>query len=226
MSTEPLEPLEPLDPELDALLESERHAKSSAGVLEHIWSRIAAASPTGGGGTGSGPRSGWLASHAQSMLAVAFVVGGAAGAAVYGALLKPKPDRVVYIERPVAPAPVALPPIVLAPEGAVRVPIVPPPLPRAAPSGATSLAAERAVIDRARTALASGNASDALLLLDEHVRRFPKPQLTEEREALVIQSLVALGRYEEARATAARFRAASPESLFLPAIEASLESIP
>jgi hypothetical protein len=65
-----------------------------------------------------------------------------------------------------------------------------------------------------------------LSLLDAHEHRFPKPQLQEEREALAIQALVMLKRYDEARARASRFKAAAPNSLFLPVIDASLAAIP
>jgi hypothetical protein len=51
-------------------------------------------------------------------------------------------------------------------------------------------------------------------------------QLGEEREAIAIQALVLVGRYAEARDRAALFEASSPDSLFRPAVEASLASIP
>ena len=246
------EPMESLDPELDALLESERNAKPLAEALGRVWSRVAVdLSPGAGGevrrGRRSALRSGWLASRAATMAAVAaiaFVAGGAAGAAAYATFVRHPPERAIQVERPPARAAVvsaspALPrkeidaPQPTAPvatQPLPRSPSVPTasPSPRAAPSTptSTSLSLERALIDSARGELSSGNASQALALLEDHVHRFPKPQLAEEREALVIQSLVALGRYEEARAAAARFRAASPESLFLPAIDATIGSIP
>jgi hypothetical protein len=82
------------------------------------------------------------------------------------------------------------------------------------------------MLDDARSSLATGEAAKALSRLEEHRRRFPHGQLGEEREALAIQTLVALGRHDEARARAARFRDSVPNSLFLPAVEASLASIP
>jgi outer membrane protein assembly factor BamD (BamD/ComL family) len=116
---------------------------------------------------------------------------------------------------PVAPTPATLAPSALAGPRA------------AAPSlSAESLSAERAILDQARSDIASGDAAGALVLLEDHARRFRKPQLSEEREALAIQSLVALAQYDEARARAARFREASPNSLFVPAIETALASIP
>jgi hypothetical protein len=145
---------------------------------------------------------------------------------------RPAPERVVYVERPHLPEPVAPPPVSSTPQqptasapGAPAVTAIPTRATAPAPSG-SSLSAERAILDGARSALSAGEAARALSLLDEHARRFPKPQLGEEREALAIQTLIAAARYDEARARAARFRAATPNSLFLPAIEASLASIP
>jgi outer membrane protein assembly factor BamD (BamD/ComL family) len=82
------------------------------------------------------------------------------------------------------------------------------------------------LLDEARTALSAGNTDQALASTDMHARRFAHPQLGEEREALGIQALVGGGRYDEARARAARFRAMWPNSLFLPAVDASIASIP
>jgi hypothetical protein len=50
--------------------------------------------------------------------------------------------------------------------------------------------------------------------------------LREEREALAVKAFVLAGRGDEARARADKFRAKYPASLFLPAIESSLRSIP
>jgi hypothetical protein len=227
MSTEPLESL---DPELDVLLDSERRAGAPGDALERVWSRIGPGVPPGGGrggAGGGGAPTGWLASHAAAVAGVAFLAGGAAGAAAYARLEKPQPERIVYIEHPPAPAaaiPSVAEPWVLAPRATAA--IVPQAAPAVAALSSGSLAAERMLIESARAELSAGDASHALVLLEEHVHRFAKPQLAEEREALRIQSFVALGRYDEARAVAAKFRAGAPGSLFLPAIEASIGSIP
>ena len=86
--------------------------------------------------------------------------------------------------------------------------------------------AERLLLDEARGALTSQEPDRALSLLSDHARRFAHPQLGEEREALAIQALVGTGRYDEARARADRFRTSAPNSLFLPAVDATLASIP
>jgi hypothetical protein len=234
-------PIEPIDPELAALLDIEREDAAPREALDRVWTRVAgivppagsAGSPGSGGGAAGGggaTTGGWLASHAAGVAAVTFVVGAATGAGMVSVMRPSVVERVVYVDRPSRPAfPVDVP----APASATSAspPASPaedtPPSPRpAAPAAASSLSLERGVLADARAALASGDAARALRLSDEHLRRFPRAQLGEEREAIAIQALVGLGRYDEARARAARFRAASPHSLLLPAIDAALASIP
>jgi hypothetical protein len=109
------------------------------------------------------------------------------------------------------------------------------PLPRPAPplhtaaatlSPPSSLSAERDMLDRARAALGRNDGADALRWIDEHVQRFPKPRLGEEREALAVQALVLGHRYDEARERGASFETTWKNSLFLPAVVESLASIP
>jgi len=87
----------------------------------------------------------------------------------------------------------------------------------------TSLAAERSLLEIARTALARGDSASALDALGKHVAQFPKGQLTEEREALYVQALAMAGRTAEARARAERFRKTWPGSMLLPVVEAAVE---
>lgn len=96
----------------------------------------------------------------------------------------------------------------------------------AAPADVSDLAAERQLLDRARGGLLQGNAPVALAAIDEHARSFPHGVLSEERDALRVEALVAGGRYDEARASASRFRAAYPGSLLGPAVRDALGAIP
>jgi hypothetical protein len=82
------------------------------------------------------------------------------------------------------------------------------------------------LLDGARTALTQGEPDRAIALTEEHARTFARPRLAEEREAIAVQALVLEGRSADARDRAARFRTSYPNSLFLPAVETSLESIP
>jgi hypothetical protein len=101
---------------------------------------------------------------------------------------------------------------------------VPTATPRGEASGAergrdTSLAAERAIIDMARTAVARGQGEPALAAVDRHEREFPHGRLAEEREWLAIQALVLTGARDAAKQRAARFRDGFPRSLMLPALD-------
>jgi len=80
-------------------------------------------------------------------------------------------------------------------------------------------AAERLLIDAARSALARGDGSAALKALSQHQQEFPAGALAEERDALNVQSLAAIGRMNEAGEQAGRFRKRYPTSLLLPIVD-------
>lgn len=86
----------------------------------------------------------------------------------------------------------------------------------------TDLSAERALVERARSALARGDAAGALAAVERHEREFSRGQLVEEREVLAVQALAASGRAQEAAERGARFRKAYPTSLLLPLVDAAL----
>ncbi|HEY4013510.1 MAG TPA: hypothetical protein VGM06_09245 [Polyangiaceae bacterium] len=228
-------PLLPLDSELDGLLEAERAAPAPAAALDRVWQRLAAPSAPPGGGARAGGAVGRSLRHAGWLVAWGFVAGTGVGAAGHAALEKRDPPQAP----PAAAAPAS--PAALPEARTARPPedpaspsssLAPQPSPtRAAaravdaPPASSSLAAERALLDIARRDLAQGEAAQALALTETHARRFPHPELAEEREAIAIQALVLEGRSDEARARAAKFRARAPNSLFLPAVEASVASI-
>ncbi len=99
------------------------------------------------------------------------------------------------------------------------------PLPGAS-SGAIGLGAERVLLDRARRSLLHGDPLGALAAVGEHERRFPRGVLSEERDALRVEALVAAARFDDARASAAAFHAAHPGSLLTPAVDSALTAIP
>jgi outer membrane protein assembly factor BamD (BamD/ComL family) len=82
------------------------------------------------------------------------------------------------------------------------------------------------MLDVARTAITEGDAQRGLDRLEQHRRLFPNALLTEERDALQVQALVKAARYDKARARAGEFRRRTPGSLFLPAVDAAIASIP
>ncbi len=231
------------DPTIAALLDVERAADAPVASLDRVWSRLTAsvaASPAPPRGDARpGRLAGRIAARPMTAVAIAFVVGIGVGAGMSGAVgtrfesAKPRKSQEPTPAAPTAPsfAVVATPPI--APEVASGPPVAPaavvaarPVPPRHPSTPASSLSEERALLDSARSALGEGEGARALAITDAHVRRFVHPQLGEEREALAIQALVIAGRFVEARARADRFRANSPDSLFLPAVLASLASIP
>ena len=75
-------------------------------------------------------------------------------------------------------------------------------------------AAEAALLGRAERALAS-DPTRALRLTEEHLSRFPRGVLTQEREFVAIQALLGLGRRSDAAARAAQFHAHFPGSAHL-----------
>lgn len=84
--------------------------------------------------------------------------------------------------------------------------------------------AERQLLDRARSLLEREEPAAALEVTARHEHAYPTGALVQEREAMAIRALIALGRTSDARARAERFRARFPDSLLLPTIEASLTS--
>lgn len=86
---------------------------------------------------------------------------------------------------------------------------------------ATDVEAEVLLIAGAHSALQADDPAGALILLDEHARRFPAGALGEERDACRVASLCALGRNAEARAAAARFLGAFPNSPHAARVRAS-----
>ncbi len=90
----------------------------------------------------------------------------------------------------------------------------------------SGLAQERAILDAARKSWAAGDAVACLTKLDDHARLFRDGQLAEERDALRINALVAIGEHDRARQEADAFRRAHPKSFLLPSVEAAMGAIP
>jgi len=83
--------------------------------------------------------------------------------------------------------------------------------PHHAPPAAT-VGVELVLLRAAQRALAEHDAAKALVLLDEHARRFPHGALVEERDAARVLALCDLGRRAEAHQAGAGFLAAFPQS--------------
>lgn len=230
---------------LRAFLDAEKSRPDpSPEVQQRTMSRLATTLGLGAGlGTGpASPGHGLARIRARGMgrAWATFLVGAAVGATVYGTVARlrqdPRPPNLSpTLPAPPAPpvvAPVPVPELPPAVEAAPR-PMVSPPSAGRSPGEPTvgkskdaGLAAERNLIEIARTALARGRIDGALATLHRHARRFAHGQLAEERDGLVVQALVAKGDFAQARERAARFRRQHPSSLFQPAVDQALQSIP
>ena len=84
---------------------------------------------------------------------------------------------------------------------------------------------ELELLDRARQADARGDYASVLAITTAHDRRYPVGHLAEEREVLRVKALVGLGRGQQAREVAAKFRRSFPRSVLLPKIEEMLASL-
>lgn len=118
-----------------------------------------------------------------------------------------------------APPPVTPSPLAVVDVPAVTAPVVPEleptskvvvELPPPAPPVQDRLAEEVALLSRATSALRAGRAAEALKLLDEHQRKFPKGVLGVERRGARALALCALKRVSEGRAELARLAPQSP----------------
>ena len=224
-----MKPVPPLDPTLARLLESESGRCDIPGdaqsrVLERLQSTLAV--PLVGGGTTPPPaRGGGVAGGGGlAMAGLGLLLGAAVGAVGYGTLA-PQAHSLGSVVRPLViplPAPSAQSPT---PPPAIEPPDATPPAARAsnAVGRDVDLAAERALLEVARTALARGDTASAMAALNAHAKRFPRGRLLEERESLAVQALAAAGKRDEARRRADQFRKRSPDSMLLPAVEEALD---
>jgi len=179
----------------------------------------------------------------SALVLTAFLFGTAAGAGGYAIATRttkaptttPSTKAMVATSAP-APTMTALPVVTQAAPAetiaptATSAPVVAVVHPAVAPSTTESagksrdeeLAAERLLVEMARSSLAHGQSSQALDAVAKHAAKYPGGQLVEERESIAIHALIGAGRSAEARTRADGFRKRFPKSLFLPAIDAAL----
>lgn len=239
------------DRDLESLLAAERgRPEPPAALKTAVAAKVAAALGTAaigagvgvgvGAAAGTGAAAGAGAKAGASValkIALGVLVGGVIGGTLVAVTL---PPRVVVETREVrveVPAPVTSAPAPIATEHApapmpcssapivATAPRTPPPAETSSAGGHdVDLARERALVDRARSALARGDAAGALAAADEHRKAFPRGQLAEEREVVAIQALATAGRTDEAANRAGAFRKTYPSSLLLPIVDAALRS--
>lgn len=85
---------------------------------------------------------------------------------------------------------------------------------------------ELRLLERAQQFAGRGDYAAVLAVTTEHERRYSGGRLCEEREALRLRALIGLGRDNEARQAAARFRRDFPRSVLLPKLNDMLVSSP
>ncbi|MFO0612904.1 MAG: hypothetical protein U0414_09965 [Polyangiaceae bacterium] len=227
MTTEQDEPTRLFDGGDDALrraLHEARDELPSEARMDAIFRRL----PGGDGGGGGGdppappaapPRAGFGGGGAILAAVGTVILGGAIYLAV-----RPAPPRTSASAGPhtsaesSAPAVTALatvPSAELRTSATARSPLPAVALPSGGPSLAPSAStAPRSEIDLLREAQSSAASSPAhaLALCDEHARLYPSGALSEEREFIRIQALMAAGRVGEARSLADAFEARHPGS--------------
>jgi hypothetical protein len=244
------ETLPPIDPELRALLRSAKRCDvAPSAAQERVLGRVEmsigaavavglAASATSSVAKGASRRviAGWLAGP-LAKTSLVFVVGGITGAGITRAIAPAPVPQVVYVDRPVGvvPAkPAKAPDLAPAPSPAsesaaersaatASSPALPSP---PASSRGNQLAAERGLLDVARTALGRKDGESALAALLQHQQRFPRGALSEERDAMMVQALILQQRFGEAKAQGQAFRKRYPGSVLGPRVKSAIESIP
>ncbi|MFO0639801.1 MAG: hypothetical protein U0183_11365 [Polyangiaceae bacterium] len=213
---------------------------AAAGTAHAAAGGAAGGAPLAAGAATKLPLAVVTAKTAAGLAALAFVVGAGTGA-VFERSRRPEP----IAPQPTvsaSPSPSAPPVLTVAPSApeplpsATTAPSLPlvatargttsvaPPVATEAPAATqdardADLAAERALVDRARSALARGDTGASLEAVAAHEARFPRGRLTEERELVAIQALVRRGESGAAKARADRFRKAHPKSVFVPAVD-------
>jgi hypothetical protein len=236
--------LEPLSPKIEQLLAAER--KLVPALPEHRARAMARARTALQRGDATIVRLSWR--RVPATLAAALVLGAAAlslaafrarhaeEAPPPSAIRAPSPapkQATAASTPPSEAAPMAeapAPGIEATPSAVVDAPVPPSKDDKAAshrrPSDVDAYAAELGLLQQARAAVAAGRFSAALDSIAEHERRFPAGRLREERDALRVKSLAGLGRGEDARAAAERFRGRYPRSVLAPGIEAATRRAP
>lgn len=244
--------LEPLDDDILALIGAAKQVPELTGarkaeLFEATAAKIGVLPPgggEGGGGTGAGAGAGTahLGTKLTMALIATFTVGVAVGVIADRTLSSDRNAQPVASARVLPASPLATDRDAGAHVAAIET-ISPgslPDAPKAAPAASTApahaastealssrgLAAERALLDIARSALARGEAGEALAATSRHGHEYPDGALVEEREAIAVKALVALGRKEEARKRVQALEQRFPTGLSVRAAKAAVDSAP
>jgi hypothetical protein len=246
------EPVQALPESLQGLVRAERaRPEPPAGAQDRVFARLSASLgwPGTSGASPSAPAPSTMASDAPvrglgRRLAwfsrrglLTFMAGAAVGATAYGGAVRlaraPEPSPSVVATSTPRPVPAESqapsrpePSVASTPHLATTPAVAPRRHPDSGDARDRGLAAERKLIEMARTSFVRGQPEAALGLLARHTREFPNGQLSEERDSLYVQVLVATGATDQARVRGKHFLRRYPHSLFAPVVEQALRSIP
>jgi len=237
VSDDPTRWLEGGEPFMQSLLEAGRTELPDAARMENLAAKLGPAILGGGGAGGAGGASAtkasvWGSTLTKAIGACVVTAGVVVGAVGVRSALAPTPVP-VRVEEPVPAADGAnvhnaptvasesepVRPAASAPATAVAVPSA-----RPSPvAPAEDAEAETRLLHRAQDEL-GGSPARALSTCQEHLRRFPRGILAQEREVLAIDALVRLGRRGEATGRAESFARSFPSSSHRRRIEALLSA--
>lgn len=226
----------PLEDDLEALLDRERARRPESDELrERVYRRVVLGVAAGGGGSGPSNDApakrrfparavgavgailgtiailgwpSWQSVHTPEVISTPEARGSSSAANITNDTQAEPPLTTVTIDA--LPAAPATGPAVLSEKRTSP--------PRATATPACALCEEQRLLIEAKTALGRGDFERALEPLRAHEARYPRGELTQERESLRVRTLAAAGRSEEARAALLAFEREFPSSPFLPSL--------
>jgi hypothetical protein len=225
-----------VDPEVRELVKSLRELSPDTGAGARSWGRMAAkvaalpvlatassSASSSAAQVGSATKVGTVAAGISKALALKVVIGAVASTALGVGLLSFRhrdadvvsaPDRQTHLNVvSVRPSPATLDEPAVPQEAPAPVPERGAAAISASPATRRSaLDAEASMLARVRSDLRGGDANAALAALNRLQSEFPRGQLTQERDVLAIEVLVANGNTAAARRKAQAFIAAHPKS--------------
>jgi hypothetical protein len=92
----------------------------------------------------------------------------------------------------------------------------------ASSASADALAGEAKLLNEAHAAMAT-DPRKALAIASEHTKRYPRGQLAAERELILVQALIKLGRVREAEARGRALRKSTPSSIYSERLDSILK---
>ncbi len=138
----------------------------------------------------------------------------------------PPPKHVAHVAH-VAPPPPPAPepaPVEAAPQEPAPAPVAEPPTAEPAPLDPRKLAAEVALLDRARSQLRAHQLDAALAALDDYSRQFPAGDLDAEAEVVRIEVLIAAHDAARANALGRQFLETFPHSPLAPRVRSLIQA--